>query len=192
MFAARQRVSQMARQLPRVSRNYASDAHHGHHAPHTVNESFGTGSIAAVGVFFAGALVFSLSPSEGENSAIYNLINKYTSRNEDWEEINQAHSAAARQAGFDRNLFQYGGSGNRHVEVAYPEYVDRAPPVMTFFQRLTLQFFPTRALQSHGARNIRAGQLINIEKVVEHMRQEHLKEEEQKVKALALAQSKEE
>ncbi|CAI6095748.1 hypothetical protein V2G26_014353 [Clonostachys chloroleuca] len=169
MFAARQRVSQMARQLPRVSRNYASDAHHGHHAPHTVNESFGTGSIAAVGVFFAGALIFSLSPSEGENSAIYNLINKYTSRNEDWEEINQAHSAAARQAGFDRNLFQYGGSGNRHVEVAYPE-----------------------ALQSHGARNIRAGQLINIEKVVEHMRQEHLKEEEQKVKALALAQSKEE
>jgi hypothetical protein len=53
-------------------------------------------------------------------------------------------------------------------------------------------FFSTRALQSHGARNIRAGQLINIEKVVEHMRQEHLKEEEQKVKALALAQSKEE
>lgn len=40
MFAARQRAGQIARQLPRTARTYASDAH-GHHKAAEVNESFG-------------------------------------------------------------------------------------------------------------------------------------------------------
>lgn len=41
MFAARQRAAQMARQLPRAARSYASEAHGHHHQAAEVNESFG-------------------------------------------------------------------------------------------------------------------------------------------------------
>lgn len=42
-----------------------------------------------------------------------------------------------------------------------------------------------RAFQSHAPRNIQAGQLINLDTVVEHYKQQHLKDEERKVKKLA-------
>lgn len=42
-----------------------------------------------------------------------------------------------------------------------------------------------RAFQSHAPRNVQAGQLINLDHVVEHYKQQHLKDEERKAKKLA-------
>ncbi|CEJ82648.1 Putative NADH-ubiquinone oxidoreductase 17.8 kDa subunit [[Torrubiella] hemipterigena] len=165
MFAARQRVGCAARQLQRTAHNtrtYASDAHH-KAAP--VNESFGKGSIIAVSGFLGTVLLYQLTPREGEDSAIGTLINKYRSRAEHWEEINALHTKAAEQAGFDRNLFENGSNKHRFVDVAYPE-----------------------AFHSHAPRNIQAGQLANIDHVVEHYRQQHIKEEEKKAAKLAAQQ----
>ncbi|KFH48060.1 NADH-ubiquinone oxidoreductase 17.8 kDa subunit-like protein [Hapsidospora chrysogenum ATCC 11550] len=161
MFAARQRASCLARQLQRASRNYASDAH-AQHKPVEVNESFGKGSIFAVATFFGGVLLYQVSPKEGQSSGLTNLITSWTSRPEHWEEINTAHALAVKQAGFDRTLFEHSPTKDRPVEVAYPE-----------------------ALQSHCSRNIRAGHIANIDHVIEHYRQEHLKEEDRKLKKLA-------
>ncbi|EQL00141.1 hypothetical protein G6O67_007030 [Ophiocordyceps sinensis] len=162
MFAARQRAGYLARQLQRPARSYASDAH-GHHAPDApVNESFGKGSMSAVAVFFGGVLFFQFKPKEGEESAIRNWIGKYTSRPEDWEEINALHTKAMEQAGFDRNLFENASNKHRFVNVSYPE-----------------------ALQSHAPRNIRAGHIRHLDDVVEHFRQQHIKDEERKAKKLA-------
>jgi hypothetical protein len=44
---------------------------------------------------------------------------------------------------------------------------------------------PHRAIEAHASRNIRAGQLVNLDNLVEHYKQEHLKEEERKAKILA-------
>lgn len=73
-------------------------------------------------IFFSGVLIYQFAPKEGESSAISNLINKWASKPEDWEEINTAHALAAKQAGFDRNLFENATPTNRWVDVAYPEY----------------------------------------------------------------------
>ncbi|KAG6007261.1 hypothetical protein E4U21_006179 [Claviceps maximensis] len=160
MFAARQRAVNLARNLPRAARSYASEAH-GHKAAE-VNESFGKGSILSVAVFFGGVLFYQFVPKKGEDSAVTNFISKHLSRKEDWEETNALHTKAMEQAGFDRNLFENVTPKYRHVDVAYPE-----------------------ALQSHAARNIQAGQLINIDHVVEHYRQKHLEDEERKANKLA-------
>lgn len=42
-----------------------------------------------------------------------------------------------------------------------------------------------RALQSHAPRNIRAGHIRHLDDVVEHFRQQHIKDEERKAKKLA-------
>ncbi|OAA67566.1 NADH-ubiquinone oxidoreductase 17.8 kDa subunit [Cordyceps fumosorosea ARSEF 2679] len=160
MYAARQRACHAARQLPRTARTYASEAHHTPAAP--ANESFGKGSIAAVGGFFAAVAVFSLKPAEGEESFVSGIINKYRSRAEDWAEISALHTKAAEQAGYDRNLFENASNKHRYVNVSYPE-----------------------AFQSHAPRNIQAGQLVNLDHVVEHYKKEHLKDEERKAKNLA-------
>ncbi|KAF7558878.1 hypothetical protein G7046_g5277 [Stylonectria norvegica] len=163
MFAARQRAGCVARQLQRTARTYASDAHaHSHHKAPEVNESFGKGSILTVAAFFSGVLFYQLVPAEGESSAVLNFIDKYSSKGKDWEEINTLHTQAMEQAGFDKNLFYNGGSKQRFVDVAYPE-----------------------AIHSHAARNIQAGQLNNMDYVVEHYRQAHLNEEDRKAKKLA-------
>ncbi|KJZ73488.1 hypothetical protein HIM_07044 [Hirsutella minnesotensis 3608] len=161
MFATRQRVGCLARQLQRTTRRHASDAH-GHHKPAEVNESFGTGSIVFVSVVFGGALVYQFIPKKGDESMISNLIDKYRSRPEDWERINSLHTKVMEQAGYDRNLFENASHKHRFVDVSYPE-----------------------ALQSHAPRNVRAGQLRNLDDVVEHYRQQHLKDEERKAKKLA-------
>ncbi|KAF4453842.1 NADH-ubiquinone oxidoreductase 17.8 kDa subunit [Fusarium austroafricanum] len=164
MFVARQRVAGVARQLQRTARTYASDAHAHHKAPE-VNESFSTGSLLAVGAFFGSVLVYQFVPKEGEQSAILSLIDKYTSRSRDWEDINALHTKAMEQAGYDRNLFENGGNKHRFVDVAYPE-----------------------AMTSYAPRNNAAGHLANMDYVVEHYRQQHLKEEERKVAKLAQKQ----
>lgn len=111
-----------------------------------------------------------------------NLIDRLSSKNKDWEEINALHTKAAEQAGFDRNLFQGGSNEHRYVNVAYPEFV--APES----SRREFANMHSRAIQSHSARNIRAGHINNIDHVVEHFRQQHLQEEERKLKKLAAAQ----
>ncbi|KAH7328896.1 NADH-ubiquinone oxidoreductase 17.8 kDa subunit [Stachybotrys elegans] len=162
MFAARQRAGCMARQLQRSVRNYASEAHGHHKTDAPVNESFGAGSIATAGIFFGCVAFYQFVPKKGETSVISDWIAKYQSRAEDWEEINALHTKAVEQAGFDRNLFENAGNKHRYVEVTYPE-----------------------AFGSHAPRNIQAGQLINLDHVVEHYRQQHLQSEERKLKALA-------
>ncbi|QPH01123.1 hypothetical protein C2857_005322 [Epichloe festucae Fl1] len=161
MFATRQRVGHIARQLPWAARSYASEAH-GHHKAAEVNESFGKGSIATIAVFFGGVAFYQLIPKKGEDSSVTNLINKYLSRKEDWEETNALHTKAMEQAGYDRNLFENTSNKHRFVDVAYPE-----------------------ALQSHAARNIQAGHLLKLDHVVEHYKQKHLENEERKAKKLA-------
>ncbi|KAF5589203.1 nadh-ubiquinone oxidoreductase kda subunit [Fusarium subglutinans] len=161
MFAARQRVAGVARQLQRTARTYASDAHAHHKAPE-VNESFSTGSLLAVGSFFGSVLVYQFVPQEGEQSSILSLIDKYTSRGKDWEDINALHTKAMEQAGYDRNLFENGGNKHRFVDVAYPE-----------------------AMTSYAPRNNVAGHLANMDYVVEHYRQKHIREEERKAAKLA-------
>ncbi|KYK56888.1 NADH-ubiquinone oxidoreductase 17.8 kDa subunit [Drechmeria coniospora] len=161
MFAARRRAGQIAHRLQRTTRSYASDAH-SHHKPAEVNESFGKGSIATVGLFFGGVLFYQFTPKKDEESSLTNFISKYTSRAEDWEEINALHTKAMEQAGFDRNLFENASNKHRFVDVAYPE-----------------------AFQSHAPRNIQAGHLMHLDSVVEHYRQQHLKDEDRKAKKLA-------
>jgi hypothetical protein len=67
--------------------------------------------------------VYQFAPKDGENSSVANLINKYLSRKEHWEETNALHTKAMEQAGFDRNLFENASNKHRFVDVAYPEYV---------------------------------------------------------------------
>lgn len=80
------------------------------------------GSIALVTTFFGGVLFYQFIPKEGETSAITNMITKYQSKAEDWQEINALHTKAMEQAGYDRNLFQNASSTQRYVNVTYPEY----------------------------------------------------------------------
>ncbi|EGR50982.1 uncharacterized protein TRIREDRAFT_120836 [Trichoderma reesei QM6a] len=167
MFAARSRAVCAARQLQRTSRTYASDAHghgHGHHSAAPVNESFGKGSVIAVATFLGTVLVYQFRPQETDNWNVSNLLTKYRSKAEDWEAINSLHTKAMEQAGFDRNLFENASNKHRFVDVAYPE-----------------------AFQSHAQRNIQAGHLVNMDHVVEHYRQQHLKAEEKKAAKLAAA-----
>ncbi|KAF4978093.1 hypothetical protein FZEAL_5483 [Fusarium zealandicum] len=165
MFAARQRAACVARQVSRTARTYASEAH-GHHKAPEVNESFSTGSLIAVGTFFGTVLFYQfVRPQDGEQSSFTNLIDKYQSRAKDWEETNALHTQAMEQAGFDRNLFENGGNKHRFVDVAYPE-----------------------AVQSYACRNHQAGHLANMDHVVEHYRQQHLKEEDRKATKLAQKQ----
>ena len=166
MFAARQRACCAVRQLQRSARTYASDAHAHHKPAAPVNESFGTGSIITVGTFFAGVILYQFVPKEGETSALTNWLTKYQSRAEHWEEINALHTKTLQQAAFDRNLFENASNKHRFVDVAYPE-----------------------AFSSHAPRNIQAGQLANMDHVVEHYRQQHLNEEERKAKALAASKA---
>jgi hypothetical protein len=75
-----------------------------------------------VGIFFAGVIVYQLTPKEGETSALTNWIAKNESRAEQWEEINALHTKTLHQAAFDRNLFENASNKHRFVDVAYPEY----------------------------------------------------------------------
>ncbi|KAF5023329.1 hypothetical protein F66182_4637 [Fusarium sp. NRRL 66182] len=192
MFVARQRAACVARQLQRTARTYASEAH-GHHKAPEVNESFSTGSLLTVGAFFGSILVYQFVPQETGGLSI---IDKYTSRAKDWEETNALHTKACEQAGFDRNLFENGGNTHRFVDVAFPEFVfphstRLCIPRADDDKEVSLQRFSnqiTRAMTSHAPRNHIAGHLANMDYVVEHYRQKHLKEEERKVAKLAQKQ----
>lgn len=80
-----------------------------------------TGSLLTLGTFFAGVLLYQFAPKEGEKSSITNWLTSLGSRPEHWEDINHAHALAAKQAGFDRNLFENAGTNTREVTVAFPE-----------------------------------------------------------------------
>ncbi len=80
-----------------------------------------TGSVITIGTVVACGLLYQLAPKEGEASAISSWLTSLSSRPEHWEEINAAHTLAARQAGFDRNLFESAGLKSRDVDVAFPE-----------------------------------------------------------------------
>ncbi|RGP65303.1 nadh-ubiquinone oxidoreductase kda subunit [Fusarium longipes] len=194
MFVARQRAAFMARQLQRTARTYASDAH-AHHKAAEVNESFSTGSLLAVGGFFGSVLIYQFVPAEGEQSSILSFIDKYTSRSKDWEEINALHTKAMEQAGYDRNLFENGGNKHRFVDVAFPEFVLPPANICREYSKSagnslarSIANQETRALASYAPRNNIAGHLANMDYVVEHYRQQHIKEEERKATKLAQKQ----
>jgi hypothetical protein len=69
-----------------------------------------------------GALWYQIAPRDKESSSLSKLIGKYSSRAEHWEETNARHTKAEEQAGYDRNLFENAGDGQRHFELTYPEY----------------------------------------------------------------------
>lgn len=77
--------------------------------------------------FFGGVLLYQVSPKEGQSSGLTDLITRWTSRPEHWEEINATHALAVKQAGFDRTLFEHSPTKDRPVDVAYPEYVVHKP-----------------------------------------------------------------
>jgi hypothetical protein len=83
-------------------------------------------------------------------------------------------------------LFENAGGKQRYVDIAFPEYVfllGHDGPVKHVHWANSSNF--NRAIETHASRNIRAGQLMNLDHVVEHYRQEHLKEEDRKAKKIA-------
>ncbi|RCI14862.1 hypothetical protein L249_6727 [Ophiocordyceps polyrhachis-furcata BCC 54312] len=164
MLAARRRLRNFACHLPRTARSYASDAKEAH--PEPVNESFGKGSILTVSAVIGIVFLNYIHPAEGEESPVTKFIQKYTSRPDDWAETNALHTKTMEQAGFYRNLFENASNKHRYVDVSFPE-----------------------AIQSYGARNIPAGHLRKLDDVIEHYRQQHIKEEEKKAKKLAAQSS---
>ncbi|PHH67189.1 hypothetical protein CDD81_2958 [Ophiocordyceps australis] len=161
MFVTSRQSGLLVRRLQQTCRQYSSEPHSSHPSeqPH---ESFGKGSLAFVCIILGGVFVYQVAPRKGQESAIRDFFECYRSRPGDWEDINTLHTKAMEQAGYDRNLFENSTSNNRHVNVGFPE-----------------------ALQSHAARNIRAGSIMNIDHVVEHYRQAHLKEEDRKARRQA-------
>ncbi|KAF4594594.1 NADH-ubiquinone oxidoreductase 17.8 kDa subunit [Ophiocordyceps camponoti-floridani] len=159
MITARRRL---VSSLSRLSRRYASNATANPQPVAEANESFGTGSIILASSFVGIVLLNQFGPQKGEESALTKFIESFTSRAEDWAEINALHTKAMEQAGFYRNLFENASNKHRWVDVSFPE-----------------------AIQSYGSRNIPAGHIRRIDDVVEHYRQQHLKEEERKAKKLA-------
>ncbi|KAG6074497.1 hypothetical protein E4U33_002477 [Claviceps sp. LM78 group G4] len=171
MLAARQKAGHIARRLPRAVRNYASEAqsqhHHHHHHPATGdgNESFGRGSLSILASFFGCVLLYQFAPKEGEESTIRNWMMQYAQYRKKVEEADELEARQTRiveQIAYDRNLVGNMAPKIKNVELAYPE-----------------------SLESYGPRNIRAGQLMNLDHIVEHYRQKYFEEEELKAKKLA-------
>ncbi|KAK1758228.1 hypothetical protein QBC47DRAFT_358102 [Echria macrotheca] len=167
MQAFRQRGLTAARQArPRCVRNtrsYASGHGHGHHAEHTVEESFGTSFYVAIAAIPASYLVYTASRpgKDGEPTAISKWLEKTMDLGKEWERRNHNNTAAIEQAARDKHLF-LNAPRNRHIELTYPEVFQHGSPY-----------------------NVPAGHYINLDKVVAHYHKQHLDEEARKAKKLA-------
>ncbi|KAH8910481.1 hypothetical protein BR93DRAFT_271509 [Coniochaeta sp. PMI_546] len=162
MSALRQRAATLARRSRptaiRNTRSYASDhGHDGHHAP-PKEESLGASFYLTVGAIPLSIFFYSISrPGEdGKPSGLSNLIGKYTEMSETWSERNAMRTAMIEQAAHDKHLL-YNAPRNKHIELKFPEVFHAGSPF-----------------------NVPAGHNANLDKVVEHYRQQHLDEEERK------------
>lgn len=161
-FAARQACAAFVRpamaSTPSV-RFGSTDSHgshdhhdHGHAAP--VDEPMGTAFFVFLGAIPFTYALYALSRpgKDGEPTAIEAYLNKFSYLTTQWETRNTLHTAAIDQATQDKNLF-YNVPRNTHVELRNPEIFMAGSPY-----------------------NVPAGHNINLDKVVEHYRQQHLKE----------------
>lgn len=151
--------------LRQSTRSYASDHGHGdnhhdhHHAPQ-VAESPGLALYIALGVVGLSIATYSVSRDEG--SSLTKWIGSLTSENVNaWDQRNTLRTEIAERAAVDRNIFT--SSGNRRgFELRTPELFGSGSP-----------------------NNVPAGHYVNLDKVTEHYRKQHLDEEERKAKKLA-------
>ncbi|KAL1865409.1 hypothetical protein VTK73DRAFT_5278 [Phialemonium thermophilum] len=146
-------------------RTYASEFHgHGHHAPAApVDEPLGSAVYIAVGAVFASVFVYTVSrPGEdGKPRLLNSLWNRMEAMREQDQERNALRTAVFEQAAHDKHLLYYAPRSD-HIELKYPEQFGHGSPF-----------------------NVPAGHYANIDHVVAHYREKHLKEEERKAKKLA-------
>ncbi|ROV89961.1 hypothetical protein VMCG_10089 [Cytospora schulzeri] len=110
------------------------------------------------------------SVSRDDNSTLSKWIDSITSESVNaWDQRNALHMNIAERAAADRHLFVSGEKG-RGFELRTPELIGSGSP-----------------------HNVPAGHYVNLDKVTEHYRKQHLDEEERKAKKLAkkLAEAKE-
>jgi len=157
--ARRTRISRI-----RATRSYASGHHEaasGHAAP--TNETLGPAFYIFAGALPASFALYYLSRASetGEASRFTTYINQLANLGKRWEERNHLHTAAIEQAAQDRHLFNYAERSN-HVDLRFPE-----------------------VFQTGSQQNVPAGHYVNLDKVINHYRQQHLDEEEKKATSLA-------
>ncbi|KAJ5702887.1 hypothetical protein N7488_010435 [Penicillium malachiteum] len=109
MFAAR-RCAASSRQLLRSQPPRRFGSSHAHAEP--VNESFGRSFYVTVGSFASAFLIYrytKASKESGSESWIGNLITKYTTPEEVYEQRSAIHTALLEKAAEDRHLLQSQG-----------------------------------------------------------------------------------
>lgn len=170
MSAFRHRAAQLARQsrtqlAVRNTRSYGSSHGHDHHHDHGVEEKLGFAFYVTVGTVAGSIFVYSISRTgkNGEESSIHKYLNKLADYKDDWETRNHLVTAAMEQAAHDKHLL-FNAPRTRTIELKYPEVFQHGSPF-----------------------NVPAGHHVNIDKVIAHYQQKHLKEEERKALKLAAA-----
>ncbi|KAK4189707.1 hypothetical protein QBC35DRAFT_544763 [Podospora australis] len=170
MSAFRQRAAQLARQsrpqrAVRSTRSYGSSHGHDHHHEHTVEEKLGPAFYVTVGTIAASYFVYSISRTgkNGEESSLHKYFKKLADYKDEWETRNHLVTAAMEQAAHDKHLL-YNAPRSRTIELKYPEVFQHGSPF-----------------------NVPAGHYVNMDKVIAHYHQKHLKEEERKASKLAAA-----
>ncbi|KAK0718931.1 hypothetical protein B0T21DRAFT_58934 [Apiosordaria backusii] len=169
MLAIRQRAALFARQArPQAVRNtrrYGSSHGHDHHHEHTVEEKLGTGFYLTAAILAGTWVVYKVSRpgKDGELSTFSKWLKEWADLHQTWETRNDLLAAAVEQAAQDKHLM-LNAPRNRTHELRFPEVFNTGSPF-----------------------NVPAGHYVNIDKVVAHYQQQHLKEEERKAAKLAAA-----
>ncbi|KAK6081784.1 NADH-ubiquinone oxidoreductase [Seiridium cupressi] len=166
MQAVRQRAACVARRarptVPRQVRSYASD--HGHHAAPAVEEKLSTSFYVFVGLVPASMFFYGISRpgKDGSPSSLTQWLNGFEYFQAENEERNRLRTEIVEQAAHDKHLFLNAGK-SPHIDLKMPELINAGAPW-----------------------NVPAGHRgRNLEEVTEHFRQQHIAEEERKIKKLA-------
>ncbi|KAF9736172.1 hypothetical protein PMIN06_003801 [Paraphaeosphaeria minitans] len=147
--------------VSRQQRRYAHDEHHHTHSE-PVNESMGLGFWIPIGAIPVFSGLYWISQSDPDAPPIMTrLINKYTEATERYAERNALHVSMVEQAGNDRVLFTK-TRPQEHVNMRFPEIMNQGSPF-----------------------NVPAGQVNNMEKVIEKFKREAYEDNERKHQALA-------
>ncbi|KAI0176758.1 hypothetical protein BJ166DRAFT_505291 [Pestalotiopsis sp. NC0098] len=164
MQAVRQRAAGVARRaMPRQVRSYASD--HGHAAPQ-VEEKLSTSFYVFIGLVPASMFFYGISRpgKNGEPSGLTTWLRGFEYFRQEDMERNALRTQLLEQAAHDKHLFLH-AEKNPHVDLKMPELINSGAP--------------WNVPAGHRGRNL--GELT------EHFRQQHIEEEERKVKKLAAA-----
>ncbi|KAJ4345382.1 uncharacterized protein N0V89_011512 [Didymosphaeria variabile] len=146
--------------VSRQQRRYAHDEHHHAHSE-PVNESMGLGFWIPIGSIpvFTGLYLVSRGDADAP-SILTRIINKYTEATERYAERNALHVSMIERAGSDRALFA-NTRPQEHVNMRFPEIMNQGSPF-----------------------NVPAGQVNNMEKVIEKFKKEANEDNERKLQAL--------